>query len=78
LAGTGVVTAAWILGAVSLLVCCFVLPGIGYFLANKAQQQGNPNANAAKIFNLVMLVIILLGNLGYAALMIFAASNGVR
>lgn len=63
--GQSELTAAWVLGGVNTLVCCPILPGFGLYMANKAAAKGHPGANAAKIFNLVMLIATALLYVGY-------------
>lgn len=64
-AGSGELTGAWVLGAVNFLICCPVLPIIGLVMANKAMQLGHPGANAARVFNIVMIALTVLVYLGY-------------
>lgn len=69
-------TAAWILGAVTFLFCCPVLPGIGLYFANRSISLGNQNAQAARIFNLIVLILSCLLYLGYALFFVFAIAAG--
>jgi hypothetical protein len=67
-------TGAWILGSVALaslffFCCCalFTLGGVGCAIggmvtANNAKKQGNPNAQAAWVFNLVALILCSLAS----------------
>lgn len=68
-------TVAWILGAVTFAFCCPVLPGVGLYFANKSLSLGNPGAQAAKIFNLVVLILSGLVYLGYAIFFIAMIST---
>jgi hypothetical protein len=64
--GQGDITQAWVFGVLGLC-CCGLLFGIlGLNAANRAEQAGNPNAKAPKIFNIVVLVIWALGAVAQA------------
>lgn len=76
-AGQGEMTAAWILGAVTFLFCCPVLPGLGLYFANRAMALGNPNAQAPRIFNIVVLVLSCLVYVGYALFFVIAMSTAM-
>ncbi|MBX7131947.1 MAG: DUF4339 domain-containing protein [Fimbriimonadaceae bacterium] len=56
-AGQGELTASWILGAVTFAFCCPVLPIVGLVMANKAMTMGNPSANSARTFNIVVMCL---------------------
>jgi flagellar basal body-associated protein FliL len=45
-------------------------------MANKAEQLGNPGAQAAKIANIVMTVIGVIFFIGYIVIFAMAASSG--
>jgi hypothetical protein len=62
--GNGELIAAWVLGAVTVISCCPVLPGFGLWMANKAVAAGHPGGQAAKIFNIVMLSLTLVFYIG--------------
>lgn len=68
---------AWVFGAIGAVTCCFLLEPIGLVFANRAMNKGNPGANAARIFNIVFLVISLFIVIAYFALVVFAISNGM-
>jgi hypothetical protein len=72
--GQGELIAAWVLGAVTIVSCCPVLPAIGLYFANKAKQLGGSTADAARIFNIIMLVLSILGILLYVASLVFMFS----
>lgn len=76
--GQGELTAAWILGAVTFAFCCPVLPAVGLVMANKSISLGNTSANAARIFNLVVLILSSLLYLGYILFFVFAISMAGR
>jgi hypothetical protein len=72
--GSKDVTQAWIFGAIGLLIgscCCLfiVFPVLGIIAAGRAEKKGNRNANAAKIFNIVVLVLIAGGQVVFPILM---------
>jgi hypothetical protein len=62
--GNSDVTAAWVLGALGL-VCCCICSIVGIVMASKAKQKGHPNAQAALIFNIVVLILSTLGGIFY-------------
>lgn len=75
--GSGELTGAWVLGAVNFLVCCPVLPIIGLVLANKAAAMGHPAAQAARVFNIVLIILSVLIYLGYILFFVALGVSGV-
>jgi hypothetical protein len=75
-AGSGELTGAWVLGAVNFLVCCPVLPIIGLILANKAAAMGHPGAQAARVFNIVLIILSGLLYLGYILFFVALGVSG--
>lgn len=73
--GSKDVTTAWVLGALTILCGCFLFPIFGLLSANKAKQKGHPGANAARIFNIVMICLSVLGNV-YSIINISRMSAG--
>jgi hypothetical protein len=69
-------TTAWVLFGVGFICCGIVLWPIGIAMANKAEQLGNPGAQAAKIANIVMTVIGVIFFIGYIVIFAMAASSG--
>jgi hypothetical protein len=79
--GSANVTTAWILGSSALgilcvSVCCFlgfiisfICSVIGVVLSCQAKQQDHPSAQAPLIFNVVVLVLSVLGGIGYIIFM---------
>lgn len=72
--GSKDLTQAWIFGALGLVLgscCCLfmVFPIMGIISANKAEQKGNRQANGARIFNIVVLVLIVGSQMAFPFLM---------
>ncbi len=68
---------SWVFfGITFVTACCPILPGLGVYFASRAVQAGYPNANVAKIMNIVLLCLSGLGYLAYAAFIIFAITVG--
>jgi hypothetical protein len=76
--GSKDVTTAWVLGGIWFLCGCFLLPLFGLLSANKAQQKGHPGANAAKIFNIVLLVLNVIGIIFYGIMIASGGLNALR
>ena len=74
--GATELTTAWICGAVGLLVCGPIAI-IGLVNANKAVIKGNAGGNAARIFNIVVLVLSGLGILCYGIFMAAAFAGAL-
>lgn len=55
------ITWAWVCGALGLVCCGIIAPIIGLVQAGNAEKLGHPSAKAAKIFNIVVLVLGVLG-----------------
>jgi hypothetical protein len=55
--GSGDLTAAWVLTAVSWVSAPIILSIIGLVMANKAIEKGNPGGQSAKTFAIVSLII---------------------
>jgi hypothetical protein len=75
-AGNGEFIAALVLGIVTIISCCPVLPGFGLWMANKAVAAGHPSGNVVRILNIVMLVATILFYVVYIGFMIFAVAMG--
>ncbi len=60
-AGQKDVNHAWIFGVLGLCCCGLIFGILGLNAAKRAEQVGHPGANAAKIFNIVVLVLWVLG-----------------
>ncbi|MDR3691771.1 MAG: hypothetical protein P4L46_20495 [Fimbriimonas sp.] len=69
-------TTSWVLFGIGFVCCGVILWPIGISYAIKAEQAGNPGAQAAKIANIIMTVIGVLGIAFYIVAIVMAASNG--
>lgn len=70
--GSNDVRTAWTMFAAGL-ICCQFLCVLGYFSAAKAERKGHPGAKAAKIANGILLIIMVLGIVFYAASLTIAS-----
>jgi len=75
-AGSTELTLAWVLGAVTIGFCCPILPGVGLHFANKAISLGNAGGQAAKTFNIVVLILTILVYLGYGGFIVAMIASG--
>jgi hypothetical protein len=72
--GSSDLTVAWVCSGVSILMCltctpiAIPLPIIGLIFASRAASKGNPGATAAKVFSIVMLVLLVVAVFGGCAL----------
>jgi len=64
--GSNDVRTAWTMFAAGL-ICCQFLCVLGYFSAAKAERKGHPGAKAAKLANGILLILMVLGIVFYAA-----------
>jgi hypothetical protein len=64
-------TYAWVCFGVTFACSCFLLPIFGLINANKAVAEGHPGGQAARIANIILLVLYALGTIAYIG--IFAA-----
>jgi hypothetical protein len=61
-------TYAWVCFGLSFCCCGPISAGLGIMYAGKAIQDGHPGGNAAKIANIIMLVLSIIGVIANVAL----------
>lgn len=61
-AGSGDLTAAWILMILGFL-CCIPLSFVAIYFADKAQRAGNPGGQTAKIVAIILAILAVLANI---------------
>lgn len=74
--GSTEATLAWVFGALTIVTCCAVLPAVGWYFANRAAALGNPQASGARVFNIVMLGLSIVGGLFYLLAMVMGVALG--
>jgi len=57
--GQSDLTLAWVFGVLGIICCPILFCLLGLWKAQQAEQKGNPGAKAAKIFNIVVLVVMI-------------------
>lgn len=66
---------AWIFGVLGFFCCGLIFGILGLQAANRAQAKGHPSANAARILNIIVLVLWGLGLILNIGLMAFGSGR---
>ena len=74
--GSSELTSSFIWTALGFLCCPVLCPAIGLYYGNQAAKKGNPSAQGARIFAMVVLGLQSVGLVLYAIIVIFAIATG--